>query len=321
MAEDKAPSAAALPKTIGKIESLDPEFDKLVPKDAVIEILAGGFEWSEGPVWVANPGYLLFSDIPHNKIVKWSPQDGISTYLQPAGYTGKEPFTGREPGTNGLTLDREGRLVMCAHGDRCIQRQEKDGKITILADKYDGKRFNSPNDLCYHANGDLYFTDPPYGLPKQFGDPGRELDWCGVYRLGTDGKATLLTKDQNRPNGIAFTPDYKSVIVANSDGSQTWTKFPLKEDGTFGEGKLFYDAKPLSKGKKGGPDGLKIDRAGNVWATGPGGVVVFNAAGKLLGRIETNEATANCAFGDDGSTLYITADMYLCRVKTTTKGG
>lgn len=319
LAQDKAPPAEKpLPKTIGKIERLDPAFDKLVPQDAVIEVLAGGFEWSEGPVWVKD--HLLFSDIPHNKIVKYTPGKGAETFLQPAGYTGKEKFTGGEPGTNGLTLDSQGRLVMCCHGDRCIKRQEKDGTFTILADKYEGKRFNSPNDLAYHPSGDLYFTDPPYGLPKQFDDPGRELDWCGVYRLSKDGKVTLMTKEISRPNGIAIAPDGKFVIVAHSDGSQILRKFPLKEDGTFGDGKVFFDAKPLSKGKKGGPDGLKIDKAGNVWTTGPGGVLVLDPEGKLLGRIETGEATANCAFGDDGSTLYMTADMYLCKVKTTTKG-
>lgn len=316
-AEDK------LPKTIGEIERLDPAFDKLVPKDATIEVLAGGFEWSEGALFIKDGGYVIFSDIPRNMIVKWKEGAGKSTYMEKSGYTGEKPFTGEEPGSNGLTLDSEGRLHMACHGDRCIKRREKDGKLTILADKYEGKRLNSPNDLVFKKNGDLYFTDPIYGLPKRWDDPGRELDFCGVYRLSKDGKLTLLTKEMTRPNGIAFSPDEKTLYVAQSDPEAAiWKSFPVKEDGTLGPGKVFYDSTQWvnKPNRKGLPDGLKVDTAGNLWATGPGGVLVFNPKGKLLGRLGTGEATANCAWGDDGSTLYITADMYFCRVKTTTKG-
>jgi gluconolactonase len=315
------PAAAEPPRTIGEIERLDPALDRLLPADALIEVLADGFEWSEGPVWVKDKGYLLFSDIPRNQIVKWQPGQGISVFLEPAGYTGKPRFPGREPGTNGLTLDAQGRLVMCCHGDRVIRRREQDGTMTTLASKYEGKRFNSPNDLVYHSNGDLYFTDPPYGLPKGFDDPARELDWCGVYRLSADGKVTLLTTEMTRPNGIGLSPDEKTLYVAQSDSEAAiWKAFPVNSDGSLGTSRVLYDATGWMGQRPGAPDGMAIDVDGNLWATGPGGVLIFAPSGKLLGVMHTGERTANCTFGDDGSTLYITADMYLCRVKTKTKG-
>jgi gluconolactonase len=314
-------AAEELPKTIGSIERVDPEFDKLVPKDAAIEVLAGGFDWSEGPVWIPDGKHLLFSDIPPNRINKWKEGEGVSVFMEPSGYTGKEPFTGKEPGANGLMLDAQGRLVMCCHGDRAIKRVEKDGKLTVLVDKYEGKRLNSPNDLVFAKNGDLYFTDPPYGLPKQWDDPGRELDFCGVYRLSKDGKLTLLTDEMTRPNGIAFSPDQKTLYVANSDPKAAiWKKFPVKEDGTLGKGEVLFDSTAWVGQQKGLPDGMVVDTAGNIWATGPGGVICFSPEGKVLGKLLTGEATANCTFGDDGGTLYITADMYLCRVKTNARG-
>jgi gluconolactonase len=309
------------PKTIGKIERIEAEFDKLLPADAKIEVLGEGFDWSEGPVWVKDGGYLLFSDIPRNQIVKWRDGDGISIFMEPAGYTGKPRFPGREPGTNGLMLDAQGRLVMCCHGDRVIRRREKDGTVTTLASKYDGKRFNSPNDLVYHSHGDLYFTDPPYGLPKGFDDPARELGWCGVYRLSPTGEVTLLTKEMTRPNGIALSPDEKTLYVAQSDSQAAiWKAFPVTSDGSLGKGRVLYDATKWMGKRPGAPDGMAVDVHGNLWATGPGGVLVFSPTGKLLGILHTGLRTANCTFGDDGTTLYITADMYLCRVKTNTKG-
>ena len=311
------------PMTLGVIERIDPAFDAIIPKDAVIEILAGGFDWSEGPVWVADKegGHVLFSDIPKNMIWKWSEKGGLKEFLKPSGYTGKDAFTGKEPGSNGLALDKDGKLILCQHGDRRLSRLV-DGKFVTLVDKYDGKRLNSPNDLTFKKNGDLYFTDPPYGLPDQMKDKGKELDFQGVYRLTPKGELTLLTKEMTRPNGIAFSPDEKTLYVANSDPELAiWKAFPVKDDGTLGAGKVFFDTTQLVKDKKPGlPDGMKVDKAGNVFATGPGGVFVFDKTGKHLGTLATGVPTANCGFGDDGSTLYITADKNLVRVKTKTKG-
>jgi gluconolactonase len=317
------PLMAQAPKTIGKIERFDPAFDELVPKDAVIEVLAyEQYKWTEGPVWNKEGKYLLFSDIPNNRIMKWEkPGADPTVFLQPSGYTGEEAFTGVEPGTNGLVFDKEGRLVMCCHGDRLIRRMEPDGRFTVLADKYEGKRLNSPNDLVYNSNGDLYFTDPPYGLPKQDKDPGKELPFFGVYRLTPDGKLTLLTDKMTRPNGLAFSPDEKILYVAQSDpAAAIWNAFPVNEDGTLGEPKVFYDSTPDVNKMPGLPDGMTVDAKGNIWATGPGGVLVFNPEGKLLGRINTEVPTSNCKFGEDGSTLFITANHHLVRVRTSAKG-
>jgi gluconolactonase len=316
------PAKKAYP-VLGSIERNDSRFDKLIPADAKIEVLASGFDWSEGPVWVKDGGYLLFSDIPKNSVMKWKEGDGegISVFLKPSGYTGLLPYSA-EPGSNGLVLDNQGRLVSCEHGDRRVSRLEKNGGKRTLVDNYDGKRLNSPNDATFKRNGDLYFTDPPYGLPKSHEDPMRELDFFGVYRYSADGKTTLLTKEMTRPNGIAFSPDEKTLYVAQSDpAAAIWKAFEVKGDGTLGKGRVFYDSTPLIKqGRKGLPDGMKVDQQGNLFATGPGGVLIFAPDGDLLGVLATGEATANCAFGEDGSTLYITADMCLCRIRTTTKG-
>lgn len=306
--------------TIGRIHRLDPRLDALLDQNARIEVLASGFEWAEGPVWIKDGGYLLFSDIPNNSIMKWKEGQGISLFLKPSGYTGALDY-GREPGSNGLTLDPMGRLVLCEHGDRRMARLEKDGGKKTLADGFEGKRLNSPNDAVYHSNGDLYFTDPPYGLPNRWDDPRRELDFCGVYRLSRDGRLHLLTKSMTRPNGLAFSPDEKTLYVAQSDPERAiWMAFPVRADGLISDGRVFHDATGMVGKAPGLPDGLKVDVQGNIFATGPGGVHVFAPDGTPLGRIETGEATANVGWGDDGSTLYITADMYLCRVKTKTKG-
>lgn len=305
--------------TLGRIIRDDPRLDRLLSQDAKIEVLASGFEWSEGPVWIKDGGYLLFSDIPRNSVMKWKPGVGVSLFMKPSGYTGVADY-GMEPGSNGLLLDPQGRLVFCEHGDRRISRLELNGGKRTLVDNYMGKRLNSPNDAVFKSNGDLYFTDPPYGLPKNFDDPRRELDFCGVYRLSTDGKLTLLTKEMTRPNGIAFSPDEKTLYVAQSDPRQAiWKAFPVLADGTLGQGRVFYDATRLVGKLPGLPDGMKVDKEGNLFATGPGGVHIFAPDGTHLGRIDTGEKTANCAWGDDGSVLYMTADMYLCRIKTKTK--
>ena len=307
--------------TMGAIERKDRRLDKLIPPDAVLEKLADGFDWTEGPVWIREGGYLLFSDIPKNSIFKWKEGEGVSLFMKPSGYTGSKP-RGGEPGSNALILDPQGRLVLCEHGDRRVSRVEKDGKKITLVDRYEGKRLNSPNDGVYKSNGDLYFTDPPYGLEKNWDDPARELGFCGVYRLSPDGKLTLLMRDMTRPNGIAFSPDEKTLYVANSDPERpVWMAFEVKGDGTLDKGRVFFDSSDRVRAKqKGLPDGMKVDQAGNLFATGPGGVHVITPAGELLGTIATGVATSNCNWGNDGTVLYVTADKAVCRIKTGTKG-
>jgi gluconolactonase len=309
--------------TLGTIERIDPRFDKLVPQGAVLEKLAGGFNWSEGPVWFdRDGGYLLCSDTRENTIWKWQEGKGRSVFLKPSGLAG--PSNLLEPGSNGLTRDRQGRLVACDHGNRRVYRLEKDGRTkTTLVAKYKGKRFNSPNDLVYKSNGDLYFTDPPYGLMVKGseGFPKQELDFSGVYRLSKKGKLTLLTKKMTRPNGLAFSPDEKTLYVANSDPEKAvWMAFPVKKNGRLGKGRVFFDSTKWAKTKKGLPDGMKVDRHGNLFATGPGGVLVFAPDGTHLGTIATGVPTANCNWGGDGSVLYVTADKDLCRIRTATRG-
>lgn len=311
------------PEAVMRIVSLDPRFDALAPAETRIEKLADGYKWTEGPVWNRAEGYLLFTNIPGNEIVKWSEGQGASQFLQPSGYSGEAPFTGREPGANGLTYDKQGRLLMCQHGDRRVARLDAaTGRIETVIDRFEGRRFNSPNDLTYRSNGDLYFTDPIYGLPKGAEDPARELDFCGVYRLDRMNRLTLLTKEITRPNGIAFSPDEKRLYVASSDPERAiWMVYDVTADGSIANGRVFFDATPMVKeGKKGLPDGLKVDRAGNLFATGPGGVLVFSPDGVHLGTIETGVPTANCAWGEDGSTLFITANTSLLRVKLGTRG-
>lgn len=306
--------------TIGIINRMDPKLDNLIARDAEIEVLASGFEWVEGPLWVKDSSYLLFSDIPNNTIFKWKEGDGVSIYMKPSGYTGVSEY-GYEPGSNGLLLDDEGQLVVCEHGDRRISVLTTNGGKKTLVDSYEGKRLNSPNDGVYRANGDLYFTDPPYGLPKHFEDPRRELEFCGVYRLTPVGKLELLTKNMTRPNGIAFSPDEKTLYVAQSDTQQAiWKTFVINEDGSLGKSRIFYDATTLVGKMPGLPDGMKVDTDGNLWATGPGGLNIFSPSGTLLGRIETGGKISNCAWGDDGTVLYFTADDFICRIKTKTIG-
>ena len=305
---------------MGSIERHDPAIDQLIAPGAVIEKLAGGFEWSEGPVWMKRGGYLLFSDVPRNVVFKWEPGIGTSEFLYPSGYTG-EKKRGGEPGSNGLTTDKQGRLVLAQHGDRQIGRLESYLKVKPLAQFYQYRRFNSPNDLVYHSNGDLYFTDPPYGLEKNNADPSKELLFNGVYRLTPKGEVSLLISDLTFPNGIALSPDEQILYVAISDSKNPVIMAYDLSNGRTSNGRVFFNTKNLMEGRKGVPDGLKVDQKGNLWATGPGGVLVISPEGKHLGTINTGEATANCAFGGkDGSMLYITADMYLCRVQTLSKG-
>jgi gluconolactonase len=304
------------------IEKLSPKLDELLASDAKVEELAEGFKWTEGPVWVAKEKKLLFSDIPNNSVFEWTDAGKIKLFLKPSGYTGTKNFGGKEPGSNALALDKEGRLLLCQHGDRRIARLAEGGKFETLADKYMGKRLNSPNDLVVLANGDIVFTDPPYGLPGQDKDPEKELDFQGVFRLKSNGELILLTKEMSRPNGLAFSPDGKTLYVANSDSAKAvWMSFPVKDDGSLGEGKVFFDVTDKAKAKLPGlPDGMKVDAKGNIFATGPGGVFIFDKDATHLGTIQTNTPTANLAWGDDGSTLYICANDRLIRIKTKTKG-
>jgi len=305
----------------GSIERLDPALDALIAPDARMERLAEGFNWSEGPTWLRRQRMLVFSDVPENVIYGWSESAGITTFLKPSGYTGTA-IDFREQGSNGLTTDRAGNLVICQHGDRRISRLEGNGRFTPLARYFNHRRFNSPNDLVHDRKGNLYFTDPPYGLHGLNQSPLKELLFNGVYVLRPNGKVELLHSGMTFPNGIALSPDERTLYVNQSDPkSPVVMSFPVKPDGTLGEGKVFFDTTPLAaRGGKGLPDGLKVDVHGNLFATGPGGVLVINPEGTLLGVLNTGEATGNCCWGDDGSTLYITADMYLLRIRTLTRG-
>jgi len=308
-----------------KIERLDPALDRLIARDARVEILAQGYDWSEGPVWVKSGGFLLFSDVPQNMIVKWKGGEGAREWLKPSGYTGRDPREG-ELGSNGLVIDPEGRLVICQHGDRRMARMEAPllapaAKFTTLADRYEGARFNSPNDAVFHSNGDLYFTDPPYGMVKQFDDPMREIAYQGVFRRHRNGSVSLLTREMTIPNGLAFSPDEKTLYVSQSDPEEPiWRAFDVLPDGSLGSSRILFDAGALAKTRRGLPDGLKVDTEGNLFATGPGGVLILSPVGRHLGTILTGQATGNCAFGDDGQTLYITADMYLMGVRLKSAG-
>ncbi len=309
-------------KTTGKLVESDPEFRQLIDITSPIEVIAEGFDWSEGPVWVKSQGFLLFSDVPQNVIYKWKAGEKVVEFLRPSGYTGILPYS-NEPGSNGLTLSNDGQLLACEHGDRRVTKMPfSGGGKFAMADNYQGKRFNSPNDLVQSKKGDIYFTDPPYGLPKYDQDPTQEVEGFGVYRISNDRKVSLEIADLTRPNGVALSVDQKTLYVAQSDLAKAWIlEYPILENGSLGKGKIFYDATPLAQqGLIGAPDGLKVDEKGNVFSTGPGGVLVINAKGKLLGRIETGQATSNVAWGEDGGTLFITADMYLCRIRTKTKG-
>ena len=308
---------AKTPTTLGRVEKLDPAFDAIVDSNAKIEVLASGFTWTEGPVWVADDhgGHLLFSDIPRNSIFRWSEKRGTDLFMSPSGYTGAT-YYGLEPGSNGLTLDPQGRLTACEHGDRRVSVLTKGGGKRTLVDNYQGKRLNSPNDLVFHSSGSIFFTDPPYGLPDRESDPRRELDFCGVYRLDTDGSLTLVSKELARPNGIGLSPDEKTLYVAQSDPENPiWMAFPVKQDKTLGKGKILFDGKKYMREFPGLPDGLAVAKDGTIFGSGPGGIYVISPQGKLLGRLITGGRTSNCTFGPDGKILYITADSYLCRVK------
>ena len=309
-------------KIMGTIERNDPLLDAIISPHARAEIIAEGFEWSEGPLWIEKYKMLLFSDVPANTVYKWTEEKGKEVYLTPSGYTDTIK-RGGEMGSNGLTTDNEGNLVLCQHGNRQMARMDApldkpEPKFISIANLYNGKRFSSPNDAVYNSKGELFFTDPPYGLDTQGDDdPKKELSHNGVYKVKKTGEVILLVDSITRPNGIAFFPDEKKLMVANSDPAKPyWYIYDVTENDSLINGKIFYDPYvAMGKDVKGLPDGFKIDKNGNVFATGPGGVWIFNKEGKLLGKLKLIESASNCALSSDEKKLYITNDMYVLRLK------
>ena len=305
----------------GSVQRLDPALDKLIPAGARIEKVTGNLQFAEGPVWVRNGGYLLFSDIPANAILKLTSAGEITAFRKPV-FARAFP-DGVQIGTNGLTLDRQGRLIACEHGNRRVSRTEKDGRITTLADRYEGKRLNSPNDLVCKRSGDIYFTDPNSVARNNPPDPNNdfktELDFNGLYRIPAAGKLELMVKDMPYPNGLAFSPDEKKLYVANSRPGKFWMVYDIQPDGNPANGKMLLDA--TNAPGDGVPDGMKVDSAGNLYATGPGGIWIVSPQGKHLGTIVLPEIPANCAWGDaDGKTLYMTARTGLYRIRLNVTG-
>jgi len=322
----QASTAGVLDSSPVKVDRLDPAIDRIVPAGANLERIATGFTWVEGPVW--DSGSLFFAEIPSNSIRRWTPGAGASIFLQPSGYKGSAPYGGREPGTNGMTLDARGRLTVAGHAQRDVFRFESldpKGPITILADSYQGKRLSSPNDLVYRSDGSLYFTDPPYGLRWQNDfDPEKELKVNGVYRIPralaqkpgappASADLQLLISDLPRPNGIAFSPDEKYLYVDNTEPKKIWMRYRVQPDGSLTEPRLLFDA--TSDRRPGAPDGMKVDVEGNIYSAGPGGVWIISPEGKALGTLVMPERVSNVAWGEaDRKTLYITASSSVYRV-------
>jgi gluconolactonase len=310
-------------KNIGKIYSIDQQLNQVMPAGTTIEKIAEGFSFTEGPVWHPD-GYLLFSDPNNNTIYRYDPDNhNVSVYMSHSGYTGTNIGEYGQPGSNGLTIDKEGRLIIDQHGNRRVIRIEKKGPVTILADKIAGKRLNSPNDIVQKSDGSIYFTDPPYGLPKFFDDPGKELDYSGVFMI-KDGKTILVSKDLGGPNGLAFSPDEKYFYVTNWDvrdihHNKTIWRYEVNSDGTLKNGKVFFDCNQTEDEEA--LDGMKVDKLGNLFVSAPGGVWIISPEGKLLGKITTPERPANMAWGDaDGKTLYLTAHSSLYKIRVNTGG-
>ena len=309
-------------RDIGKIYTIDESLNKIISPGAKVEKLADGFSFTEGPVWHPD-GYLLFSDPNTNTIYRYNPKNhNITVYMSHSGYTGADIGEYGQPGSNGLAIDREGRLLIDQHGNRRVVRVEKKGPITVLADKVDGKRFNSPNDIVLKSDGSVYFTDPPYGLPGFFNDKNKELDYSGIFRI-KDGKVQLVSKDLGGPNGIAFSPDEKWLYVTNWDirdihHTKTLWRYEVQPDGTLKNGKVFFDWNLTEDDEA--LDGMKVDKQGNLFVSAPGGIWILSAEGKLLGKIVTPERPANMAWGDDGKTLYLTAHTSLYKIRVNIGG-
>lgn len=305
-------------KTIGTLERYDEALDKLVSKDAKAEIIADGFLWAEGPCWIEKHKMLLFSDVRRNTVFKWTEKNGKEVYLTPSGYTGSIP-RGGEMGSNGLTLDNKGNLVLCQDGDRRMSRMDApldkpEAKFVTLADKWDGKKFSSPNDAVFNSKGELYFTDPPYGLVTGSDtDPAKEIKFNGVYKVKKNGEVILLLDSLTRPNGIAFFPGEKQILIANSDPKKpNWYIYDVDGD-KLKNGRIFYSAAGVRG--PGLPDGFRIDKKGNVYSAGPGGLHIFNREGKLLGKLVVPGPTSNCSMSADQKTLYITNNNQVLRFK------
>ena len=302
-----------------KILRNDPALDQIVSPDAKVEKLAGGFLFTEGPVWVRDGGYLLFSDPNNNTIYRWSEEDGVSIYRTHSGYSGMDIGEYGQPGSNGLTVDAQGRLTINEHGNRRVTRLEKNGQLTVLADRYQGKKLNSPNDLVYRSDGALYFTDPPFGLPKFFDDPRKELPFSGVYCL-IDGKLKLVSTDLKGPNGLAFSPDEKYLYVDNwDDKRKVILRYTVHADGTLTDGQVFFDA--TKEPGEDAWDGMKIDVQGNLYLSGPSGLWIISPEGKQLGTIVGPEHPHNLAWGgEDHKTLYLAAQTGLYRLAVNLPG-
>ena len=303
-----------------EVERKDSALDDILPASPKLEKLADGFAFTEGPVWIPDgEGYLLFSDPNNNVIYRMTPDGDVSVYLTKSGYTGENIGEYRQPGSNGLTLDSQGRLTICQHGNRRVVRLEKNGLTTVLADRFEGKRLNSPNDLVYRSDGTLFFTDPPFGLPKFHDDPGREMPHFGVYSV-RDGKVRLVSKDFTGPNGLAFSPDEKFLYVGNWDEKKKVVfRYPVKSDGTLGKGELFHDL-TRAPGED-AIDGIKVDQRGNVYVSGPGGLWILSSDGRHLGTLRGPEHPHNMAWGDaDGRTLYLAAQTGIYGLRLNVAG-
>jgi gluconolactonase len=307
---------------LGELTSFDPAFGNIIDQDEKIQKLADGFQFTEGPVWHPD-GYLLFSDPNTNVIYRYDPATGnVFIHTTKSGYTGIDIGEYHQPGSNGLAIDKEGRLLVCQHGNRRVIRHERKGPVTILADAYQDHKLNSPNDLVIHSGGAIYFTDPPYGLPQNYKDPKKEISFQGVYKIENE-KVTLLTTALGGPNGIAFSPDEQFLYVGNWDIRDIWNtktvwRFPVMKDGTLGEGKIFYNFDQTTEAEA--IDGIKVDVEGNVFISAPGGVWVVSPQGKLIGKMTGPERPANMAWGDDGKSLYLTAHTGLYKIRVMTGG-
>lgn len=307
---------------VGGVEHLDPDLASRLDSDAKLQLLAQGFDWAEGPVWDAPGERLIFSDVPENTAYSWSAAGGVAVFLHPSGYTGRLDgvYQDRGEGSNGLTLDAENRLLLCQPGDRRIARLNADGRtFSTIAARYNGGRFNSPNDLVRDRQGNVFFTDPPYGLPAA---AIREQPVNGVYRVSPGGQVTLIDGDMSRPNGIGLSPDERTLYVASSDDAEPWI-IAIPCDGLgnrAGKDRVFFEASGLkSAGHRGGFDGLKVDADGYLWVAGYGGVFILDPAGNHIGTLHTERGTANVAFGgNDGRTFFVTADDVLLMIRTKT---